>query len=431
MSDVKKATIAVARFPARFYWERIARMCRDCGEDDDTIADRCQLCMRIFYGFVFLLAFRWTSEVIIGLAPRSVWNDRLSIWLSDLFPIDLWPQVSAISTFVAAGASLLCVVQPSLRLPRIAVAIAIPVYWAINFAMKGKIDHGHHLVIWAAIIFALVPVWQRGKSDASATRSYIGMFFGATAVLGLTYTSAGLCKLIGVYFDASEGMTWLHPDALPIQLASHWNRAEQTLFAPFIITHAGPAWVMNAGVLYMEVCTFIAVFNSRLHRLWGLALCCMHFGVMHSMHISFANGVMPLVLLLIASPLAPSTIRWRETLLSLPVVAFVGARIRRGDPAAVEEVVKGPRSAFVRWCVPAILMVYFVVGFSRFSPSKQRFEQDVFPISAMPMFWRINDNRHNLDKLEKLRAQLRSSGRTLFPQRVVPPPKPSKPNKRK
>lgn len=420
------STLSTLRLPVRWYWALVDRMVEaDSSADEQTLVERCQLCVRVFYGFVFMLAFRMSSRAITSFWKNDSWPDKLSLWLSDLFPVAQWQVATSVASLTVAGASLLCAIQPSLRLPRIAVAAGLTVYWAIAFDMKGKIDHGNHLVIWTAIVFVLLP--GLGDRQRGRLRAYVGTFVGAQALVGLTYSCAGICKLLGVYFDWPEGLTWFNPDALPLPLhvAAGWKKAEGTLLGPFILSNPGIAWALNMVTLYLELFALPAMFSVHAHRIWGAGLVGMHMAIMHTMNISFANGVMPLVLLLIASPLAPGRMDLRKTVEGLPLVAFALRRLRgekTGAPGMDAALVV--RSTFLRWCLPLMLVSYFLVGFSRFQPSRPGFKQDIFPISAMPMFWRVRNDAKNLAKLEQIRTQLRAEKPKLY--RTYVPSKSSK-----
>jgi len=434
MPTAMNTTLSTLQLPVRWYWAGVARMVDASGRDERTLVDRCQLCVRIFYGYVFMLAFRLSAYSVTRFWKNDSWPDKLSLWLSDLFPVAQWQLVSLVATLTVAVASVLCMLWPSLRLPRIAVAVALPVYWAIQFDMKGKIDHGQHLVFWTAIAFAALPsLPSASTAEPSRLRAYVGMFVGAQAFIGLTYTCAGICKLLGAYYDFSEGMTWFHPDALPLHIAAGWKRAEATLLGPVLITRPGLSFVLNQLTLYLELCALAAVFSPHVMRLWGVALLGMHLSIMLTMNISFGNGVMPLVLLLVVSPLAPDRFQLRAMLEGLPVIGFVIRRLR-GDKAGPVgmDAADAVRSRFVRWCVPGALVIYFLVGFSRFEPARPRFGQDIFPISAMPMFWRTRNDAKNVARLAKIRDELATGDHSTLQRYVPPKPKPrSKSNKRK
>lgn len=351
---------------------------------------RAETLVRAFYAFLAFSAFTWISSANKQLrdAPLSA---RMHLDWASLVPESLWGSslvVSSLMTFILAA---LLVVAPQLRSARIAVALLSITYWAICFDVRGKIDHGLHLSFWTALVLGLLP--QRPKSAASLgsveervrrdySLHYLRVFYLAQLWIGLLYSCAGVSKLLGVLYDLGEGATWFHPDAMGLILSEHWSQAKGAPLAAFFVLHPGAGWLGNVSALALELLALPVILHGRLTRLWGLGLVGLHLMILETMNIHFHQSVIVLLLFLVASPVVLAKTS------SAPTISLL------------------PASRRTRIGVMGAMGLYLIVAFSRLQVDRGRFLEDRFPVSAQTMFWRIDDERKNVQHLALLRKKL-------------------------
>lgn len=407
------------------YWCHVDSVI-DSGREDrlEILVTRAETIVRAYFALVFFLAFVWSRQAIELWVANEPLKPKLGLDLAHLIRIEFWPEASVLAAFAAVLGSAIACWQPHLRWPRIVAVAGSILFWAIRYDLGGKVDHGLHPTFWAGIALCFFP---SGKPSQDAEyRDYLGAFWGIQATVALLYTCAGLCKLLGVLFDWGEGVTWFNPDALPLTLAENWHRSQSMLLSRFFIANPIISTLLNIGVVYLEVATFFAVLRPRLHQLWAIALLLMHFSILHSMMIHFHQSCIILMLLLVGSPFRPE---WKltETLRALPflhgslkLVEHVrGARGQRRR-TLVPHI---PRSWTLRLWLPILVPAYLFLSFCRLDIKKGEFKEDLFPTSAMWMFWRIDSSPKNVKRLERIRTQIRKSG-SLSPRK---PPARAKP----
>jgi len=357
--------------------------------------------MRAFYAYLFFASFTMSSSASKAWTSAAATRPQVHIELASLFPTDSWNGVRVVACALVLVGSLLLCVNPGWRWLRIVTAASLLTATAITYDIKGKIEHGHHAALWAAIGFCVLPSSPRG---AAAQRRFAASFFGVQVLVMTLYTSAGICKLLGTFYDAPDGVTWFHPDALPLTISGNWERSKTTLLGSFFVQQPLLSCLSQWLAFGLELGALPAVFFRHLQRPWALALTLMHVMILHTMMIHFHQMCIIVLLVLVCSPYAPP---FRET----------WARIR-GKPA-MSAPSGSPRTAPPRWSLfwgPAAALVYLLVAFGRFSPSTGAFRPEIYPISPMAMFFRQHPSEEAHRRLAQLRARLDQVG--LFPERA-------------
>lgn len=376
--------------------------------------------------YVYLMALSYGR---IGTASkllhRSV-QPSLELALTSWIPLDSWRQVAVGLALLMLVASMLAATIPRWRIPRILAIVSFLLLEAMKFDQDGKISHAMYPLIWAGIAFCFLPSLKNDSSERC--RNYLASFFGAQVLVCLLFASSGLSKVIGIAYDWSSGVTWLNPEALPLLLSARWAKFRVLEYFPageFFLLNPWAAWLSNVGVLYLEIAAIFAVFRPRLHRPWAFGLLVMLAMIWLTMGIQFLQSAFGVGLILFASPFAPDKLKLKETLRDLPVVRFVYQRLRarRGDGAdgdhqreSSKEAPWVPSSKVMKLWIPVLVVVYLCVAFGNLDEhggfeqgsrqSRSRSGGEVFPISAMPMFMRIDSSEENVKKLARLRRKL-------------------------
>ena len=407
------------------YWGHVDRVI-DAGRVDPlaVVVARAETVVRAYFAFVFFLGFVWSRQAVERWVANASLEPKLGLALPHVIPVEHWPQASVVTALVVVFGSLLASWQPHLRWPRLVTVAGCVLHWAIGYDVAGKVDHGLHPTLWAGIALCFLPAGR--PSQEAECRDYLGAFWGSQVMVGLLYTCAGLCKLLGVVFDWSGGVTWFHPDALPLTLANNWDRSQSMLLTRFLIANPGVSALLNLGVAYLEFATVFAVLRPRLHQLWALGLLLMHLAILHSMMINFHQSCFILLLFLLGSPFRPEW-QWRETWRCLPLVHGAITLFERfrgaGRPGGRTPEPHRPRSWVLRVWLPWLVPVYLLVSFSRLDWRRGEFQTDLFPTSALYMFWRIDNTPENVQRLKEIRAEIEETGH-WWPQKSPASSKP-------
>ncbi|WP_395072684.1 hypothetical protein [Hyphococcus sp.] len=171
----------------------------------------------------------------------------------------------------------------------------------------GAINHGYHIWVWLAAIFATAPT---NLSQLASRRDKLGLLAtitGAQLFVLLTYSLAGLHKFkggIAAMLQGDAGNFSLTGPAA--QIADRILQTETEPFAAaFVISHTGLFAPLFWGLIFCQLLALVVVFFPRLHRSFGLVLIGFHFGTWALMEISFPLHVIWLLIFFVMSPFRP------------------------------------------------------------------------------------------------------------------------------
>jgi hypothetical protein len=259
------------------------------------------------------------------------------------------------------------------------VAIGYVLFSAISFDEHGKTNHSNHAAMWMMISACFLP---GGSTMKQNPRELLRSFFGMQLTIGMLYSCAGICKAIGFFCDLPSGITWFSPDALPLTISQNWTRSSETLLGGFFVLHPVLAMVGQTSAFALELFALPALLFRQLHRPWAVLLVGMHTMILASMRIHFHELCFVLLLFIGASPFATSLKATAEWLVHLRRRSLLPA------PAASK-----PASFSIVW-PPTLVAFYLVLAFSRFDSKAGEFKRELYPVSAMPMFFRIQSRHH-------------------------------------
>ena len=411
----------------------------------DRQSERVRTVVRAFYAYVLFIAFPWSSAASVAWTSKDLAQPKVHLAVAGLVPIAHWDSGQVFACAVLILGSLLLCLDPRWRLARVFVALAFVLVTAIQFDAKGKVDHGNHLAMWMAI--GLCFLSRDGRAE-EAQRRFVASFFGLQVLIGTLYSCAGICKVIGTFYDGPQGLTWFHPEALPCMITGNWDRSRETLLGGFFVLHPNLSALCQISAFVLELGVLPAVFFRHLQRPWAVGLIVLHVMILHTMKIHFHQSCFILVLVFVMSPFAPS-FRATFDLLRQHLAAWrkreapVSVSPPSPDPGAAvveserpigqqENVDRGWRTRWPRLWGPALAALYLVVAFSRFKPSEGAFRQELYPVSPMAMFFRLHPSPEKLEAVRRLRTRLNADG--LFPERTerdrAPKKKAKKPKKR-
>jgi hypothetical protein len=311
-----------------WFWRRTGAL----DFEDERRFDACVVLVRVVYAAVFFMLFQAVWERRMEAWPVPPENPH-ALWPTFWFASFEWDQVATFVPLVTLLSALAAVLWPHRLLPRLLVFVGVLTFTAAHFTNKSKIDHNFHTLLAALFVFVFLPRVVAGAADEERRRaSYCEVFWGAQALVLLTYTLAGCCKLMGVGIALWLGeLTAFHSDAMGLHIAQTWGRAQDTLLGHALARNPTLGQLGYVAAIYFEVTAVVAAFRPRLHLVWGAALVLLHVGVVLTMGILFMESSLVLLVLLCLSPFAPREAKGLATLAEFPGLRGLG-RIRATLP---------------------------------------------------------------------------------------------------
>ncbi len=394
------------------FWTRVNDVIdSDCRSALANRITKAELLVRLYYVYLMVASYGRINETTNAWVRDSPVHPRLDLALTSWIPLAAWREIAVGCAVLMLVASMLAATIPRWRSPRIIAIASFLLLEAMKFDVADKISHAAHPVVWAGIAFCFLPGWKNDSSERC--RTYLASFFGAQVLVCLLYTCAGLSKVIGIAYDWHQGVTWLNSEALTLLFADKWRGSHHYLTAALFLSNPWVSWLSSAGVLYLEIGALFAVFRPRLHRPWALGLLLMHAMVLLTMRIEFQPSAFIVGLILLCSPFAPAKVQMKETFLDLPVVRFLRQWFRARRNAAVNGDHPGtsmghapwvPSSRVMKLWIPVLVVAYLCVAYGNLD-KRGRSDGEIYPVSAMPMFMRINTSEENVRKLARIRSQ--------------------------
>ena len=298
---------------------------RDALEKHTRAAERAALSLRIAYYFplcwVSLQVLNW-QDVARPRYPDLLWPVSWLAWLE--LPTAGPLLVGACLIGVMLGAFF-----SEFRWARVLACLGLLEFLALKFSL-GKIHHLMHgwLLLLATLIW-LPRRWHHPGLMARATRhELLLVYVGAQLLVGTTYTLAGIGKILGAAYQATQGeITALHPSALSRHVAARLlETGDTTLWGPWLIERGAWLWPLMLGTLYLQVFAVSLTMRPRLHGLLGFGLVAFHVLAPASLAIDFTPAVMLCGLLYACSAVRPERWELRELVLDLPLF---GSAVRR------------------------------------------------------------------------------------------------------
>ncbi|MEL6188207.1 MAG: hypothetical protein AAFU79_26580, partial [Myxococcota bacterium] len=265
---------------------------------------RAEAILRIFYAFPPFWVVTHLDLLRPLLDPQAPFLRWPVAWMA-------WVGVSTAAPILLAlalGAFMLGAFLPEHRAIRIAVFVAWLEVLGLGFSF-GKIHHLNHGLLFTSFIFAaFVPDAAFRAHSATRTERQHGLLglHAAMTMLALTYSLAGVGKLLGTAYQAALGqITPLHPSALARHIADRLLQTyPESILGGFMIEYGVWLWPMMLATVYIQLFALVAAFRPRLHRLWGVGLMGFHVVTALTMTIDFSPNLILLGLLWLASPFA-------------------------------------------------------------------------------------------------------------------------------
>ncbi|MEM1023975.1 MAG: hypothetical protein AAF627_02125 [Myxococcota bacterium] len=207
------------------------------------------------------------------------------------------------------GGALLAATLPERRGLRALAFLGLLEVLALKYSF-GKIHHAMHGWLFLSFLLIFLPEprsgWAAGRARKDRQQALF-VWSAAQVALALTYSLAGLGKLVGTVYQGLRGQpTPLHPSALARHMADRLQQTDaDSLLGPWMIEYGNWLWPLMLGTVYLQLFALQAAFRPRLHRWWGMGLIAFHVVSILTLTIDFNPNILLLGLLFVASPMAP------------------------------------------------------------------------------------------------------------------------------
>lgn len=285
-----------------------------------------RLLVRIYYAFLLFASVgilpRWDPALAAEVSIDPLWPVQWVAWVS--FPV----AFAVIRTFFIASA-FSAMVAPERRWARAIAAVGLLEFIAL-YTSALRLDVDWYVWVLTALVFAFLPDIPAGQEPSSAERErFLLIFWAAQAANLLTYSMAGIGKLIGAAVQLTAGQTHvLMPEAVARHVADRLMTTDtQSILGAWVIAHPGIAWPLSVGSVFLLLFAFGAAFRPWLHRPWGIGLILFHIANYLALGIGFSAHIFLNAILLIHSPFRNPSTSWREAIVALPPLGWlVGGR---------------------------------------------------------------------------------------------------------
>lgn len=275
-----------------------------------------QVIVRCFYAAMLYVSLnqlqRW--QLFEQLAPADIlwpvaWISLLP-WQSALYLV--------LGLFVAGAAVALVFTER--RWARVLAFVGCLEFYALYYSFN-DISHRDHVFILVAFMLILLIRVPRDDQTEAAKQTYLLSFFGAQAIIFLTYTMSGLTKLlISVKSFINGGLTSFHPQTLANTVAAENWENDKTLLGPLFIEYSEIGPLLLTTVVFVELFAFYVAFRPSLHRPYGIFMVGLHIGIASAIGLFFSTQVLTIGLFLITSPFIPNTFRFWKTVHDIPMI---------------------------------------------------------------------------------------------------------------
>jgi hypothetical protein len=279
-----------------------------------------QTAVRVYYFFLLhsavLLFFQWDT----GIGPQTgisfIWP---IFWLKFInFPFGL--ALIKISFIVS---SILASFIPQSRLVRIVSFVTLMEFVALYFSVL-QLDVDWFTMLLASFFLIFLPDnWSNPTEyPEKEKKKFLLVFWGTQAITLLTYSMAGIGKLVGAYGQILGGQSnAFDPKAGALHIADRLIVTNSTSpLGPWGVENYLILWPFFVGSIYLLLFSFVIAFRPSLHRLWALGLILFHTGNYLVINIGFNAHDFLLSLLLILSPFAPWKVNLKEAFMKLPLI---------------------------------------------------------------------------------------------------------------
>lgn len=221
-----------------------------------------------------------------------------------------WPTVAVWLTVAFTAAAVAATVGYRHRPLRLVLGLLVLVLVAA-LSSFGKINHGLHHLVYAAVVIAFVPTLGRPATGGGpwVPRRAYDVVAAAQALVLVTYTLSGATKLLAGVAQLRAGEPSMFASGSLGRLVADrmLQTGETPPLATLMIERPTLGALLFGATVVVEVLAIAVLPFPRLAAVWALLLAGFHLAVFWAMHINFSVSIAVLVLLFGLSPfLVPS-----------------------------------------------------------------------------------------------------------------------------
>mgnify|MGYP001588344433 CR=1 FL=1 len=289
---------------------------------DNRIMETARVMMLYYYSFLLYLSFQYlmsSTSVRPGFEP--LWPVAWATW----FSFDYATTLALVRTlfFVAAFVSVFFF---HTRAARIRVFLALVQAHALESSF-GYINHQWYMWVYTTLIFVFLPnIWRTEKDTFENRRLFLLVIWCAQAIVTLSYTMAGLNKMIAAYIQNLAGEI----NALSIgnfsYIVADWipKLQHEGLLAPWVINNPEWAWFPFMTLVFVQTFSWWVMIRTSLQRVWAVFIFAFHIGTYLTMGIEFNPLMMLIIFLFLNSPFIPEKTSLKRILSDLPLFGLIG-----------------------------------------------------------------------------------------------------------
>jgi hypothetical protein len=160
-------------------------------------------------------------------------------------------------------------------------------------------------MIISLFLLCLLPADLRKTDDKSKNVEILKGIWLVVFFILLTYTCAGISKVIGSFYDLYDGgISMYNTDHLNTILAQYWEqKTSKQILTHLLISNNVISFCSFMLVLLIEIFAIIAAFKTKYLKVSGLLLIGFHFASSLTLGDEFPTAITMIAFWLIANPL--------------------------------------------------------------------------------------------------------------------------------
>lgn len=259
--------------------------------------------IKFFYLLLFALAtFNFKQvNILINFNPQ---DEVLFVWPVAWIPNSLLAPIGIALSFTCIILPLIAFYFHKYRTPKILVFLSLFFFWATIYAANNYVFHSMHAMILVCGSFCFLPTNLSLTDSIDKRDKVVRTLWLAIALILLTYTCAGISKLIGSIYDLSNGgISLFSPDILSVTLAKYWDlKTKFQILTPFFIQNDWLNYPFYLFVIFIELIAIYFAFNLKRLSFIGVALIWFHWAADNSMGDPFPTAIWIILYMIVSSP---------------------------------------------------------------------------------------------------------------------------------
>jgi hypothetical protein len=256
--------------------------------------------------FFYILLFSISVQYFSALKPylANDLSNLLPIWSISWIPSQYLIITAKVLGLVNIVIPLICLFNLGSRTLRIICFLSLYSFWGIIFSLNNYIYHSFHTLILTSFVLTLLPLDFKDSKDKKIHIQTAKTVWLATALTLITYSCAGVSKVIGTIYDVLESkLSLTSVDFFSIRIAEYWDKgASSQILSPILIDFEILSYILYISVIAIELTAIVTAFRTKYLSYMGIALVMLHWGVANTLGIEFPTAIWILLYCIVLSP---------------------------------------------------------------------------------------------------------------------------------